>query len=101
MRITVNIDINMLEGKQIFEYLKGFPELVTFENELLNESQEKYHVNATNIPISSIDDESREENDKKKKKSYEEKEGKRLSRVGEWLRSNEKPIIVSYDMRVI
>lgn len=42
MKITVHIDAGTIEGTQIIEYLKGFPEVVTFENEMLNESKQKY-----------------------------------------------------------
>ena len=53
MRITVNIDTSTLEGKQILEYLKGLPEPVTFENGILNESQQEYLVTPISNHISS------------------------------------------------
>lgn len=55
MKITVNIDINTHEGKQIFEYLKSFPEVVMFENELLNEAPEEYQAKIANTSASSKD----------------------------------------------
>lgn len=47
MKITVQIDAGTLEGKQIIDYLNGFPEVVTFENGALNESQREYIPKST------------------------------------------------------
>lgn len=55
MKITVHIDANTLEGKQIIEYLKSFPEFVTFENESLNESRQEYLTKSTATPFSTGD----------------------------------------------
>ena len=55
MSITVYIDTDTLEGKQIIEYLKGFPEIVTFENESLNEARQEYLTKPATTPISAGD----------------------------------------------
>ncbi|MEA5128045.1 MAG: hypothetical protein VB074_07670 [Proteiniphilum sp.] len=99
MKITVNIDTSTIEGKQILEYLKGFPELVTFENEILNESQQEYLLTPINNSISS-DYKPIEEKTEEKEKSRDDKGEKKLSKAGEWLRSG-KSIVESYDMRAV
>ncbi len=42
-----------------------------------------------------------ETKEKKQIKPRKKKEDKKLSKVGKWLRSNEAPIIVSYDLRAV
>ncbi len=48
MKVNVLIDIDTLEGKQIIDYLKGFPEIVTFEDKVLNETQQEYITKSSN-----------------------------------------------------
>ena len=44
MQITVRIDADTPKGKQIMDYLKDFPEVVTFEDGAINESQQVYRT---------------------------------------------------------
>lgn len=78
MKITVDIDASTLEGRQIIEYLKGFPEVVTFENRSLNESQQEYLTEPTNTSVPSKDYVPAEEfrvEAKKRAKAFLEKHG--------------------------
>jgi hypothetical protein len=42
MKIIVKIDADAPEGRQLIEYLKTFPEVVTFEDTMLHEPQPNY-----------------------------------------------------------
>jgi hypothetical protein len=42
MKIIVQIDANTPEGRQVVDYLKTFPEVVTFEDTILHEPQHNY-----------------------------------------------------------
>ncbi len=42
MKIIVQIDASAPEGRQIIDYLKAFPEVVTFEDTMLHEPQQEY-----------------------------------------------------------
>ncbi|HBL33296.1 MAG TPA: hypothetical protein DDZ96_05680 [Porphyromonadaceae bacterium] len=42
MKVIVQIDATTPEGKEIIDYLKQFPEVVAFEDNLLHEPQEEY-----------------------------------------------------------
>jgi len=47
MKIIVQIDTDTPEGRQIVDYLKSFPEVVTFENTMLREPQQEYITKPT------------------------------------------------------
>ena len=42
MKIIVKIDADTSEGRQLIDYLKTFPEVVTFEDMMLHEPQPNY-----------------------------------------------------------
>lgn len=42
MKIIAQIDTSTPEGRQIVDYLKTFPEVVTFEDTMLHEPQHDY-----------------------------------------------------------
>jgi len=42
MKIIVKIDADTPEGQQLIDYLKTFPEVVTFEDTMLHEPQPNY-----------------------------------------------------------
>ncbi|WP_298646358.1 hypothetical protein [uncultured Proteiniphilum sp.] len=78
MQITIRIDADTPEGKQIINYLKDFPGVVTFEDEVLNELQQVYLPPSSNDLTSSGDyvpvEEFRVEA-KKRAKAFLEKHG--------------------------
>ncbi|WP_294082503.1 hypothetical protein [Proteiniphilum sp. UBA5384] len=51
MKINVQIDAGTPEGQQIIDYLKTFPDVVTFEAATLNESQQEYITQLKSSPV--------------------------------------------------
>ncbi|MDR0394146.1 MAG: hypothetical protein LBH77_03200 [Tannerella sp.] len=78
MKINVKIDAGTFEGQQIIDYLKAFPDTVTFEVPTLNEPQQEYITQpkpSTAIPSNYVPAEEFRTEAKKRAKALLEKHG--------------------------